>query len=208
MNIMKCKVLLVDDHPIVRKGIRDYLMMDSFFDVIGDFADGEFLLRHSLPSIPDVAVLDLSLPGAMDGFAVAEKLKQRYPGCKLVAYTAAPNVMKKLQEAGFDAYIDKTEDPARLVEGVQQACAGNKFFPAEEKRIPSVENNTNTKPEFLTTREIEIMRLIAQGYTNKEISRELFISDLTVKTHRRNINQKTGSKNLADLIQFLMKNNI
>lgn len=204
---MHCKIILVDDHPIVRKGILNYLKEDPFFEVIGDFSNGDFLTRHSLSSIPDIAVLDLSLPGP-DGFSIAEKLKNRYPGCKLVAYTAAANVTRRLQDAGFDAYVDKSADPAKLVEAIKLACEGKKCFPSEEKRIPSVENHNQLKPEYLTTREIEIIRLIAQGNTNKEISQELFISALTVKTHRRNINQKTGSKNTADLIQFLIRNGL
>ncbi len=202
---MNCKIILVDDHPIVRKGIVNLIANEPLFEIIADFDNGDFLLRHSLSSIPDVAVLDLSLPG-MDGFSVAEKLRRRYPACKLVAYTAATSVLRRLQEAGFDAYVDKTEDPSQLIEAIRLVCEGRKRFPDEQRRI--VSDNGSARPEFLTSREIEIIKLIAKGHTNKEISRQLFISDLTVKTHRRNINQKTGSKNVADLIQFLLRNSI
>jgi DNA-binding NarL/FixJ family response regulator len=199
---MVCKVLLVDDHPIVRKGLSNYLKEDPMFQVIGDFDNGDFIFRHSLSHVPDLAVLDLSMPGT-DGYAVAAQIKHIFPQCKLIAYTAAHNVLKSLQEAGFDGYVDKSEDPVKIMKAIKAVAGGEKYFPVEDKKVTA--NDLYTKPEYLTSREVEIMKLIAKGYTNKEISRELYISDLTVKTHRRNIHQKTGSKNAADLIQFLLK---
>jgi DNA-binding NarL/FixJ family response regulator len=199
---MVCNVLLVDDHPIVRKGLSNFLKEDPMFQVIGDFDNGDFIFRHTLAHVPDLAVLDLSMPGT-DGYAVAAQIKHVFPQCKLIAYTAAHNVLKSLQEAGFDGYVDKSEDPVKIMKAIKAVASGEKYFPVEDKKVTA--NDLYTKPEYLTSREVEIMKLIAKGYTNKEISRELFISDLTVKTHRRNIHQKTGSKNAADLIQFLLK---
>lgn len=199
---MVCKVLLVDDHPIVRKGISNYLKEDPRFQVIGDFDNGDFIFRHTLSHVPDLAVLDLSMPGT-DGYAVAAQIKHLFPQCKLIAYTAAHNVLKSLQDAGFDGYVDKSENPLKIMQAIKTVADGAKYFPVEDKKVTA--NDHYTKPEYLTSREVEIMKLIAKGYTNKEISRELYISDLTVKTHRRNINQKTGSKNAADLIQFLIR---
>jgi DNA-binding NarL/FixJ family response regulator len=199
---MVCKVLLVDDHPIVRKGLSNLLKELPGYQVIGEFENGEFIFRHTLAHVPDLAVLDLSMPGT-DGFAVASQIRHVFPQCRLIAYTAAHNVLKPLQEAGFHGYVDKSEDPAKVIEAIKQVSAGNIFFPSEDKRITA--NDDYAKPEYLTGREVEIMKLIAKGYTNREISRELFISELTVKTHRRNIHQKTGSKNAADLIQFILR---
>lgn len=202
----KCRLILIDDHPIVRRGVRNAMEADPYFQVLGDFGDEKFLSEIPFSGSPDIALLDLSLPG-MDGFSIAEQLKELYPACKLVAYTGAHNVRRKLLDAGFDGYVDKTADPSFLLEALKRVCRGEKIYPDDDKRPPSfiLDQNHYSKPEYLTSREVEVMKMIAQGYTNKEISRELFISDLTVKTHRRNINQKTGSKNTADLIQFLLR---
>ena len=200
------RVLLADDHAVVRKGIREFLEEDGEITVVAEASNGIEALRLVAEHTPAVAVLDIQMPGAT-GIEVTRQIKARYPHVRvliLTAYDDDPYVFALLR-AGADGYLLKNAGSDELVRAVKDTAAGGKVLdPDIAAKV--VAQMTSGKPataqdqvEPLTERELEILRLAGQGLTNRAIGLQLGISDRTVQGHLANIYGKlqAGSRTEA-----------
>ncbi len=193
------RVVLADDHTMVRQGIRQFLEESGEIEVVAEAANGTEAVRRIEETLPDVAVLDIQMPGA-SGIEVTRQVRARFPKVKiliLTAYDDDPYVFALLR-AGADGYILKTSSAEELVRAVRTVAAGQSTLAPEIARkvvaqLATGRPTTATEQaEPLTDREIEVLRLAARGLTNKAIGRELGISPRTVQGHLANIYGKLG----------------
>ncbi len=195
------RVVLADDHAMVRQGIRQFLEEGGEIAVVAEAADGEETLRLVARHRPDVVVLDIQMPG-MSGIEVTKEIRAHFPGIRvliLTAYDDDPYVLALLR-AGADGYILKSAEAEDLVRAVRAVAAGQSALSPEVarrvvQRMASGEPGLAGPAEALTEREVEVLRLAAQGFSNKEIGRRLGISARTVQGHLANIYGKLGVNN-------------
>ncbi|MGC8781845.1 MAG: response regulator [Anaerolineae bacterium] len=206
------RVLLADDHAVVRKGIREFLEEDGGVAVVAEAADGAEAVRLAGELQPAVAVLDVQMPG-VSGIEATRQIKAAHPEIRvliLTAYDEDPYVFALLR-AGADGYILKNADPDDLVHAVKAVAAGGKVL-APDIAAKVIAQVTSGKPaaaagqvEPLTERELEVLRLAAQGLTNKAIAAELGLSDRTVQGHLANIYGKLAVASRTEAVTKALK---
>ncbi|MCC6988670.1 MAG: response regulator transcription factor [Acidobacteria bacterium] len=208
------RVLLADDHTLVRSGIRRILEAHPGIEVMAEAADGATaiaLVRRDLQA--DVLVLDLNMPGG-DGIAVLLAVKALRPALKVVVLTmhAGREYVARAVKGGADAYLLKDSAVQDLVAAIDAVTAGRSYFsPAIQEQLAGmVRGPTTPEPagHALTTREREVLTWLARGHSSKAVARELAISVRTVETHRANIMSKFGVKSVAMLIQAAIRDGI
>lgn len=198
------RVLLADDHAVVRQGIRQFLETSSDIAVVAEATDGLEALRLIREHRPDVAVLDIQMPG-QSGIEVTRAVRaDRLPVGVLIltAFDETPYVKAVLQ-AGANGYVLKTADAAEIVEAVQAVHEGQSVLdPAVARKLMAQLAAPRAEPhvEPLTERELEVLRLTAKGYTNKAIGAELTISDRTVQGHLAKIYGKLGAASRTEAV--------
>lgn len=205
------RVLLADDHAVVRKGIREFLEEDGEIAVVAEAADGAEAVRLAGQTLPAVAVLDIQMPG-VNGIEATRQIKTNYPTVRiliLTAYDDDPYVFALLR-AGADGYVLKNADPDALVRAVKTVAAGGKVLAPDvaAKVMAQISADDSAAPdqiEPLTDRELDVLRLAAQGLTNKAIGAELFISDRTVQGHLANIYAKLGVTTRTEAVTKALK---
>lgn len=205
------RVLLADDHAVVRKGIREFLEEDGEITVVAEAADGAEAVRLAGQTLPAVAVLDIQMPG-VNGIEATRQIKTDYPTVRiliLTAYDDDPYVFALLR-AGADGYVLKNADPDALVRAVKTVAAGGKVLAPDvaAKVMAQISSDDSAAPdqiEPLTDRELDVLRLAAQGLTNKAIGAELFISDRTVQGHLANIYAKLGVTTRTEAVTKALK---
>lgn len=205
------RVLLADDHAVVRKGIREFLEEDGEITVVAEAADGAEAVRLAGQTLPAVAVLDIQMPG-VNGIEATRQIKTNYPTVRiliLTAYDDDPYVFALLR-AGADGYVLKNADPDALVRAVKTVAAGGKVLAPDvaAKVMAQISSDDSAAPdqiEPLTDRELDVLRLAAQGLTNKAIGAELFISDRTVQGHLANIYAKLGVTTRTEAVTKALK---
>ncbi len=195
------RVVLADDHAMVRQGIRQFLEEEGEIAVVAEAADGEETLRLLARHRPDVVVLDIQMPG-MSGIEVMREVHTRFPEVRvliLTAYDDEPYILALLR-AGADGYILKSAEAEDLVRAVRSVAAGQSALSPEVarkvvQRMTAGEKSVAGPVEVLTEREVQVLQLAAQGFSNKEIGRRLGISARTVQGHLANIYGKLGVNN-------------
>jgi DNA-binding NarL/FixJ family response regulator len=191
---MTIRVLIVDDHSVVRQGLRVFLGLDSELEVVpGEAASGEEALRMARQLEPDVVLMDLVMPG-MDGITATEIIRRELPGTEVVVLTSAledASVVGAVR-AGAAGYLLKDTQADELCQAIKAAAAGKVHLAPQAAMRLMREIRTPRRPETLTERETQVLRLLAQGASNKEIARDLFLGEKTVKTHVSNVLSKLG----------------
>ena len=184
---MRLKVLIADDHPLMLAAVRMAFSDAPDIEIVGEATTGQEVLPLVGRTSPDVALLDLRMPG-MDGLRCLELLRERHPSVKGIIFSGSddPAAVDAAFARGAVAFIRKTIDPADLAALVRQAVAGNVFFKAGND-APSAPIES---PWDLTPREIEVLRALAQGQSNKQMARELWLSEQTIKYHLTNLYRK------------------
>lgn len=217
MKAEKIKVLLTDDHKLIRDGISSMLENTVDIEVIGSVSSGEESINATRQNRPDVILMDIMMHG-MTGIEATRWIKEFDPTIKIVLVTM--EISKEYVSAGIksgvDGYLPKDVDKETLLEAVRTVHAGGRFFNDAIMKLVFEDFYSNEKlkstdkklPNDLTKREHEILGLVASGRTNKEVAEALFISIKTVETHKTHILDKLGLKNTTALIKYAIKNNI
>ena len=198
----RVRVMIVDDHAVVREGLKKYLDALGEFEIVAEAATGAEALTAAAAARPQVILMDLVMP-VMDGIEATRRLRETLPECRVIVLTSFTDDDKLFPalRAGAVAYLLKDVGPAELAETIRAAARGEtRLNPDVTKRlVAGLAGGAEKRPEdLLTEREMDVLRCLARGRSNKEIGADLFISEKTVKTHVGSILDKLG---LADRTQ-------
>ncbi|MDH5398601.1 MAG: response regulator transcription factor [Cyclobacteriaceae bacterium] len=202
----RIKVLLADDHTIVLEGLRQVLSLHESLEVVGEAQNGEEVLQFIENQAVDIVILDINMP-VMDGITCARILKKDFPQIKIIILTmyAQKSFIEEIVKIGIDGCLLKSNTGKELKEAIDRVMGGKNYYDL----IKTFRTDTEEIAQYkLSPREIEIIKLIAEGLKSADIADKLFISKHTVHTHRKNIMRKTGSDNTSQLIQFARTNNL
>lgn len=200
----KIKVVLVDDHQIVLDGLVSLLKSDPDFIVLAALGSGEALLEFLKTDQPDILLTDYSLPG-ISGLEIIRRVKRDYPSTKVVALSMhdEAHLVRSMLKEGVDGYLLKNIQQFELKNALKQVILGMPYVSPEITKLLMNDLHSPTEGQaLLTDRERDILRLIAREYSNKQMAEELFISERTVETHRKNIFRKTNTSSLVGLIKY------
>jgi DNA-binding NarL/FixJ family response regulator len=213
----KTKLLLVDDHQIIRDGVRAMLENTPDLEVIGSVSSGEEAINEVREQKPDIILMDIMM-GGMTGIEATRWIKESEPGIKVILLTM--EISKEYVSAGIksgvDGYLPKDVDRETLIGAIRTVRTGGRFFNDAIMKLVFEDFYTHEKlkssdkklPNDLTKREHEILGLVASGKTNKELAETLFISVKTVETHKTHIMEKLGLRNSTELVKYAIKNKI
>lgn len=211
------KVLLVDDHKLIREGIQSMMLNLHDIEVIGSVSSGEEAINQSRQNRPDVILMDIMMTG-MTGIEATRWIKEFDPTIKIILVTM--EISKEYVSAGIksgvDGYLPKDVTKETVIEAVRSVHNGNKFFNDAIMKLvfedfyshEKLKTTTKKLPNELTKREYEILCWAATGKTNKEVAEGLFISVKTVETHKTKILEKLGLKNTSELVKYAITNKI
>ncbi len=210
MTTTKLRILIVDDHQILIDGIEAMLQDVDNFEVVGKLLDGKVALSYLINNPVDIVLTDLYMP-KMTGIELTQKVKKDFPDVKVLALSVSYDVsiVHDLMDAGISGFILKTIGRNELIEAINEVSRGNVYFSREVSNeiLRSLANRNDSEEETyrLTDREIEILKLISQEFSNADIARQLYISERTVETHRKNIYRKTNTKTIVGLIKYAVE---
>ena len=192
---MTVRLLITDDHDVVRQGLRLYLRRDPEIEVVGEAADGEEAVELARSLRPDVVLMDLLMP-RMDGVAATEAIRAELPEVEVVALTSVLEdaAVTAAIRAGAIGYLLKDTKAEALIRAIKGAAAGQVQLAPEAAARLMREVRVPEGPEELTERETEVLKRVARGQANKEIARALFVEERTVKSHVTSILKKLGLK--------------
>lgn len=192
------KLLLADDHAVVRKGLQLFIGYEDNLQLIAEASDGEELLDMIRNNEADILLLDLDMP-KMNGITALRKIKEMAPDLKIIILTMHPQDIygKTAMQMGASGYLIKDEEPKKLINAINRVYEGERVFSEE-----ILTSKKRDKPIKLSQREIEVLKLLSTGKSNKDISEELEISDKTVSTYKLRLLNKIGAKSVVDLINF------
>ena len=209
----KIKVMLVDDHAIVRAGLRMLLQAQTDIEIVGEVEEGKAALAKVKEVQPDIVLMDITLPD-MDGFEVTRQLKQAFPKISIIALTMheSDEYFFKMLQAGASGYVPKKAAPTDLVSAIRIVHEGGMFlYPSVAKALVHdylgrVEEGTARESyDGLTEREQEVLKLIADALSNQEIADKLTISVKTVERHRANIMAKLNMHSRTELVKYAIR---
>ncbi|HNP95046.1 MAG: response regulator transcription factor [Cyclobacteriaceae bacterium] len=202
------RILLVDDHAILLDGVKSLLENDGRkVEFQANTAEEALSLLKKNPV--DLMITDFNMPG-MDGLSLIHAAKRLDSNIKIIVLSMHDEVhlVKEILKAGVNGYVLKKDTRSELLKAVREVEEGNIFLSKDINKMLIVNLQNPDEGRLLTDREREIVKLIAKEYTNKQIAEELFISERTVETHRKNIFKKTGTNSLVGLIKFAYANNL
>lgn len=207
------RVLVADDHPVVRKGLQTCFAKQGNLKVVGEAADGDEALRKARELSPDVVLMDISMPG-MNGLAVTEVLRKEAPDMKVLILSVHSNkeYIFRVIQAGAHGYVSKEAPPEELIRAIESVYQGEPHFSEDIARAALSEfvNTGGKKEPFaqLTAREREVLVLIAEGKSNKEIADRLGIGVRTIETHRERIMRRLNIHSVAGLTKYAIANGL
>ncbi|MEO9869913.1 response regulator transcription factor [Ekhidna sp.] len=200
------KILIADDHQIVLDGLKMVLGSHEDFEVVGEASNGIEVLDFLVKNRADIVVLDINMP-EMDGIKCAKKIKATYPKIKVIILTmyAQKSFVEEIVKIGIDGCLLKNNTGKELSEAITRVHSGMSYY----DQIQTFNKDDKNQKELpLSEREIEIIRKLADGLTSSQISNTLFISEHTVKTHRKNILKKLDLHSSSELIQYALNKGI
>jgi len=207
----RIRVFLVDDHPVVRDGVRSYLLNHSIA-IVGEASDAQECLRKVKKAAPEVIVLDVNLP-AIDGGELARRLRKLVPNVMLIAFSihSSEEYVLKMARCGVQGYVTKDEPAIELLQAIKHVAAGGLHFPAgmtDALLAPPKDDAAAPGGAALTGRELEVLALIAEGSSNKGIAAKLGISVRTAETHRENLSHKLHISTVAGLTKYAINHGL
>ena len=209
----KFKILIADDHAMIRSGVRSLLQKSKEWTVVGEAVNGKEAIEKFNQLAPDLLILDISMPD-MNGMECARLLLSESPEAKIIILSMYDDedYISRCMEYGVKGYVIKSETGDELEYAVKTVLKGQSYFSSQVQQVIFKKYTTNVtkkkekEPEIkLTSREIEIVKLISEGLTSHQMADKLFISPRTVETHRSNLIKKTGVKNSIELVKKVEK---
>jgi DNA-binding NarL/FixJ family response regulator len=211
------RVLIADDHDLIRRGVRDLLTARSGWQVVGEACNGADAVRKAVSLRPDVAILDFSMP-ELNGPEAAAQIAEKVPETGVVVLTMhdSEQVMREVLHAGARGLVLKSDADRDLVEAVEAVARKRHFFTARLSELvlggylgaTTAKVKVKNKVSQLTERECEVVRLLADGMSSKEAATQLQISVRTVESHRINISRKLGFNSIAKLVHYAIRHGI
>ncbi|HTD68525.1 MAG TPA: response regulator transcription factor [Candidatus Limnocylindria bacterium] len=206
---MKIKVLLVDDDPYVREGVRSCLSRYLQFDIVGEASNGQDAIARVKKLTPDVVVMNISLPG-MDGLETTRYLRESFPKVRvlILAGNQSKEMVKHVVRSGAPGYLSKSASPTELALAIEQVHRGETFFTADvaqaffEEFVQNGGRLPDSGPKPLSPRERQVLGLIVEGLPNKEVATHLKLSVRTVEKHRQRVMRKLGVRRATELVKF------
>lgn len=211
----KTKIVVADDHHILLNGLKALLQKQKELEIVGLYDNGQSLFDELAQTRPDIALVDINMPG-LNGNELTCRIKEFYPAIHVIVLSMhddAGHIMEMI-EAGVSGYLLKNINDKELLDAIRVVSTGKLYFSSEvSEKITTLVVKQQRKLEQaespkLTEREIEILKLITQEYSNADIANALFISERTVETHRKNMLRKTNSKSIVGLLKFAMENEL
>jgi RNA polymerase sigma factor (sigma-70 family) len=208
--MLKAKVLLVEDHIVVRQGIKALLSDESYLEIVGEADNGREALNLVGELQPDVVLMDISMPG-LNGIEATRQIGQLYPNIKIVILSmhATEEYVFQVLQAGASGYVLKQSDSSEVITAIRAALSGGSFLspPISRAVIEDYVRRAEVRGQredlnLLTSREREVLQLLAEGLPNREIAKQLNISVKTVETHRSNMMNKLEVNNKTELIRY------
>jgi DNA-binding NarL/FixJ family response regulator len=215
---MKVRILIADDHEVVRRGLCTLLQSHEGWEICGEATDGRAAVEKAKELKPDVVILDIGMPN-LNGLAATRQLVQQDPQCKIIVLTITDSdqVIREALDAGARGFVLKSDAARDLVTAVEALQRNRMFFTPRVNdmvldgflgRGPNGSSNTPPRLSQLTPREREVIQLLAEGKSSKEVASLLNLSTKTAETHRSNIMRKLGFHSIRDLVVYAVKNNI
>jgi DNA-binding NarL/FixJ family response regulator len=205
------KVLLVDDHQIILDGIKSLLDNTPGINVVATANDGKEAINTLGILTVDVVLMDIDMPN-LNGIDATQQIQRKFNEVKVIMLTmhSESAMIKQLIDIGASGYLLKNSNKEELLDAIQKVAKGEKYFSPEVtiSLLNKKEDKTKKSTIDFTKRELDVIKLLADGFTNKEIGDKLFISHRTVDTHRTNIMKKIGVNNVASLISYAIKNQL
>ncbi len=213
--VNKIKVFLVDDHQIMLDGIKALLKNDKQIEIIGEFTRGSQVIEKLAQISPDIIITDIHMP-EMNGIELTNIVRKNYPAVKILALSMSgeEGMITEMVDAGISGYVIKNTGKEELRGALLKIMKGEVYFSAEvasqlTKALMEKKRRADEPAAAkLTQREVEIVKLIAMEYSNEKIAKELFISERTVETHRKNIFRKSQTKSLIGLMKYAQEKKI
>ena len=204
----RLRILLADDHVTVRHGLKLLIDGQADMQVVSEASDGQAAIQNAVELKPDVVVLDISMPG-MNGLVAARELKRKTPGIAIVTLTRHGDdaYVQELLRAGISGYVLKQSAPTELLQAIRAAAAGGQYLDSAitarvTERVIGRGDRIKRPAAALSERESEVLRLIASGYSNKEIASQLSLSVKTVEAHKANAMRKLGLSGRIDIVKY------
>ncbi len=204
------RVFIVDDHPVVIEGIHSLLQNEKDIEWAGHAMNAQSCLGYFVNNTADVVLMDISMPG-MDGVELCAVMKEKYPGIMILGLSTFNQglYIKKMMENDASGYILKNSSKEELIKAIHAVNSGSIYFSGEVgQALKEYQISSKRELPLLTSREKEILALIAEGYTNPQIAERIFLSPFTVDSHRKNLLAKLNVKNTASLIKFAMDHHL
>jgi len=208
----KIRVFLIDDHPIVREGVRSYLASRSIA-VVGEASDAPEALRKVGKLAPDVIVLDVNLP-SMAGWELARLLRRLVPKSKILAFSinSSEEYVVRMARCGARGYVTKDQPTSELLEAIKHVARGGLHFPdgMTDALLAPASKSSSNQPDsaVLTGREREVVALLAEGLSNKDVAAKLGISARTAETHRQHLSHKLNIHTIAGLTKYVLQHKL
>lgn len=203
------KIFLTDDHTILLSGLVKILALEDGLEVVGSATSLQETFDKLTRVTPDVLITDYNLPDG-DGLSLIRKVKRKYPSIKIIVLSMhdEAHLVQEVLKEGISGYLLKKDSHSELINAIKAASQGQVYLSSDINKLLISGLHGLNDQRLLTDREREVLTLIAQEYTNKKIAEELFISERTVETHRKNIFRKTQTHNLVGLIKYAYANNL
>jgi len=206
------KILIIDDHQMMIDGIKSLLKNESGIEIVGEMLNGKEALPFLKNNAVEIVIMDITMP-EISGVELTKMIKKEYPLIKVIILTMHDEIsyIKDIIDAQAWGYVLKNLGEKELIAAIYSVASGKKHY--SDHVLSAIVSGINSKtkvtdPSILTSREMEILKLVVKGYSSPKIAESLFISELTVETHRKNISRKTNTKGVADLINYAYKNKL
>lgn len=211
---MSVRILIADDHGVIRAGLRALLAGFPDMNVVGEATDGSEILEKSMELQPDIVLMDLSMPN-LGGIEATRLLSQRMPNVRVLILTVHEDesLLKEVVRAGAAGYIVKRAAQEDLIHAIRVVARGDLYVHPSMTRALFAESSSAATPavfegETLTLREIDVLQLLAKGYTNRQIAEQLNLSPRTVEGHRANLSAKLGLHSRVELVEYAEKHGL